>query len=330
MVELLGGERVTGLADRLEVSASIARPFVRVTVGGQTDQLVEGGWQLWDPVGGGRDTGVDVLEGDVDRGLAVDGPGARQQLEEDEPGGVHVAAGIGDPALHLLGGEVGDGAVEDAVVGGRRLGGDRPGQTEVRDLDGAAVGDEDVLGLDVPVDVARLVRGGQPGEHRVHEVERGPRRQGPLGVDDRAERAALDVLHREEDPPRVLALVEDRDDVGVAQPGGRAGFPAEAGDEGRVGRQVGAHDLEGDLPVQPGVGGEQDRGHAAVGEVSEHPVSTVDELADEGMGCRGHRHSVSTPPSLAAHMRLRRYLTLATYCLVSAYMPLASTEARPW
>ena len=245
-----------------------------------------------------------VLEGDVDRGVALDRTLTGEQLEEDEPGGVDVAAGIGDAALDLLGGEVGHGAEEHAVISRGGLGGDGPRQPEVGHLDLATVGDEHVLGLDVAVDVAGLVGGGEAGEDGLEDVQGGARGEGTLGVHHGSRGAPLDVLHREEDLPAVLALVEDGHHVGVAQPSGRSGLATEARDEGLVSREVGAHDLQGHLPVQPGVGGEQDRGHPAVGEMTQHPVPTVDEGADERVrGCGGHAQSLGSPPSSVRHIR---------------------------
>jgi hypothetical protein len=69
------------------------------------------------------------------------------------------------------------------------------GQTEVGDLDDTVLAEDDVLRLDVPVDEAGVVRGGDGLEDWVEEVEGGPRRQGSLGAEDVAERAARDVLH---------------------------------------------------------------------------------------------------------------------------------------
>ena len=79
-------------------------------------------------------------------------------------------------AAHLLRGHVADGAHDDAGLGvprrawarswrpvpRRRLVG---GEAEVEDLDAPVARDEDVLGLDVPVDDALLVGGGEAVGH---------------------------------------------------------------------------------------------------------------------------------------------------------------------
>src|SRR5699024_10852745 len=135
---------------------------------------------------------VDVLEGDVDRGLSLDRPGAGEQLVQHEAGGIHVTAGVGNASFNLLRGQVGDRAVEDSVVGGRRLRGAGAGETEVSDLHLPVVGDEDVLRFDVAVDVAGVVRDRQAGQDRLHEIEGGPRAEGTFSVEQLAHAASLD------------------------------------------------------------------------------------------------------------------------------------------
>ena len=114
---------------------------------------------------------VDVLVGDLDRRLALVRLRAGEQLVEHDAGGVHVGAGVGAAVDDQLGGEVGDGADQDAAGRGvLGVGADRLGQAEVGDLDPAVVGDQDVLGLDVAVDQAGAVGGGQRREDRLERA----------------------------------------------------------------------------------------------------------------------------------------------------------------
>ncbi len=102
------------------------------------------------------------------------------------------------------------------------------GQAEVGDLDPAVVGEDDVLGLDVAVHDAGRVCRRERVEHRLEDVERLARGQDAALAEHLAQRAALQVLHREEEQAVVLALVEDGDDAGVGEPGRRAGLADEA------------------------------------------------------------------------------------------------------
>ena len=83
-------------------------------------------------------------------------------------------ARVGGLAAHLLGRHVAEGAEDDAGLGapglGRKVGPARAGafrlrqlgQAEVEDLDAAVLRDEEVLGLQVPVDDPLLVRAARP------------------------------------------------------------------------------------------------------------------------------------------------------------------------
>ena len=95
---------------------------------------------------------------------------------------------------------------------------------------------------------------------------------GPLGrqragrLEDRRQRAAVDVLHDDEVGAGVLAPVEDRDDVRVGEVGRRLGLPAEPLDERAVHRQLGKEDLERHRSVEQPVVGAVHLGHAAAGD----------------------------------------------------------------
>ena len=126
-----------------------------------------------------------------------------------------------------------------------------------------------------------------------HDVEGSARGERPLGLHHLAQGLPGDVLHGEEHVAVVLALVEDGDDVGVRQPGRRAGLALEPADERVVLGEVAAQHLEGDVAVEPGVEGEVDRRHPAVGDVRQDAVAPVENTPEQGLGHTGrHLQSV--------------------------------------
>ena len=165
--------------------------------------------------------------------------------------------------------------------------GDRPGQPEVGDLDRAVVGDQHVLGLDVAVHDARVVGRRQRGQHRREQVQRPRRRQRRLLADHVTQRAARDVLHREEQRAVVVALVEDGHHVRMRQLRGGPGLGHEPAAELGVVAQPEVHHLERDDPVQPHVERLVDGRHAALGDARTHPVPPVEHTPDEAVADLG-------------------------------------------
>ena len=93
------------------------------------------------------------------------------------------------------------------------------------------------------------------------------------------EAGTVEQLHDQE---RVLRLVgveiEDRDDVGMAEPGAGPAFTEETL-PGRVARLVGANDLDGDLVAEKGTSCAVDRSHPALGERRQYFVPAVEDLS---------------------------------------------------
>jgi hypothetical protein len=146
------------------------------------------------------------------------------------------------------------------------------GDAEVEHLDEVlvvAADDEiDVLGLEVAVDDALLVRRRQRRAALGHDGQRVLERQ-PGATDARRQRLAVEELHDEVDDvlavlARRLAEVDDVDDVGVADVVDRLGFVEEAGDDVFLGRQLFEQDLHGDALADEGVLAEIDGTHAAL------------------------------------------------------------------
>src|SRR4029079_13672849 len=99
-------------------------------------------------------------------------------------------------------------------------------------------------------------------------------------ADDRGEVLALDQLHDDERAGGVLAVVVDRDDVGVVQRRGALGLLAEARAELRVAAVLGPQELGGDVTIELVVVGPIDRRHAALAEQLDEPIAAAQNRPD--------------------------------------------------
>ncbi len=113
---------------------------------------------------------------------------------------------------------------------------------------------------------AGAVRCGETGQDRLEDVGRLLGGEHPVILQQFAEGDAGEVLHHQVGRLGVLPLVEDVDDVRVRQACRRAGLLDEPLFEVLVVGEVAVHDLDGDGPFEPQVGGEVDRRHAAAGD----------------------------------------------------------------
>jgi hypothetical protein len=238
-----------------------------------------------------------ALEDLADQALAggrVEGALAIEGLVEGHAERVDVGADVDAAAGEHLGGDVGEGA--DHRAGDGDLGGERWGVLEVRELrelfgrwgslkiriavrggvaladeaevdeaGAAVVADQDVAGLEVAVDEADGVGGGEALADLAEDADDlapAPRRGGEPGV----EGGAGDVLHHQKELLAVDVDVVDRHDVGVREAGEPLRFAqqaeAAAVAAGRVGLRV--EQLEGDRALELGVVGEVDDAHAAL------------------------------------------------------------------
>ncbi len=266
---------MTGGGDGAQELPGVGRAQLRVPARGQGHQRVQGRRQPGDQAGGRRDDLVDVPVRHRERGVTGVRLLAGEQLEQHDPGRVHVGAEVRPATGHLLRGEVGGGADEQAALGVRRVG-EQPGQAEVGHLHRVGLAEQHVLRLDVPVRDARGVRGGQPGEHSLGDVECLARAQRPPLGQQVPQRPARHVLHGEVQGAPVRALVIDGDHVRVRKPGYRPGLGDEAPDEILVVGQLRVHDLQRDRAVEPGVGAQVDGRHPAVREMGLHPVPAIE------------------------------------------------------
>ena len=143
----------------------------------------------------------------------------RQTLEENAAERVHVGARVDRIAEELLGTHVLGRADHEPALRQRvflRIV-HRLGDAEVDDLGDlfarAIARDDDVVGLEIAVDDAELVRGVQSVGDLAREVDRAARVEGAVFLENGRQRLTVDVLHHEVDDLVRFAVVEDRGDV---------------------------------------------------------------------------------------------------------------------
>ena len=223
---------------------------------------------------------VDDVVGERVFGRAVERELPGEHLVEDDAERPDVGAGVDVLAAELFGRHVGDGADGAAGAGQAGLAGDL-GQAEVGDAGRPVLGDEDVGRLDVAVDDAARVGGGQA--------------VGDLGGDGqglgRGQGAALDLGpqalaaaegHGDEHAP-VLALADlvDGADVRVVEDGGGLGLVDEALAGLGVVDELRGQELEGDGAAELEVVGLVDDAHAAAADLAEEAIFAGDDGAGE-------------------------------------------------
>ena len=170
------------------------------------------------------------------------------------------------------------GAGDRAVV-------DEGGQAEVGEHHPAVGADQHVVRLDVAVQHAGPVRGGQRVQHGEADPGGGDRRVGPVLVDHLVQGAGRHVLHH--DPRQVLGVhdVVDPDHVRMVEPAGAARLTQRA--VAQPGLLVVGHPvrrdelLDGDVPVEHLVAGQPDPAHAAGTDRLEQAIPTGDEHASD-------------------------------------------------
>ncbi len=141
------------------------------------------------------------------------------------------------------------------------------------------LGDEDVRGLDVPVDQTHFV-GVLEADGRLANVFAGlPDAHRPVRADHLLEGLPLDVFHR--DVVRAVRLVRVKEDheVRMVQLGDGPRLAVEAGQDFRPGGQhLRADDLEGDTTVELRLDGLEHHAHAPLADGKLEPVRADDEL----------------------------------------------------
>ena len=245
---------------------------------------------------------------ELGRARAGERAAAGEHLVEHRPQREDVRPVVGHLALGLLGGQVADRADHRPGVrgpgGGRRAaevaraGEQRvlPGEAEVEDLDAPVVQEEEVLGLDVAVDDALVVRGGQALRHARRVLGGLAHADRPL-AQPRAHRLALEQLRHHEEPIALLAGVVDRDDVGVRERRHRLRLGLEAGERVGVIGEVLGQDLDRHVALEAGVAGAVDLPHPAGAERRDDLVRAEAVAGREAHGSAAIHTSASSDRS---------------------------------
>jgi hypothetical protein len=281
-----------------------------------------------------------------DQELVRRAPGERrlagEQLVRGGAEGVEIGAVIGvGVGRGLLGRHVGGGAQRGAeqrerrrARAGRELrrharrpragragrpdarGAERLGHAEVGDHR-RVVRDEHVVGLDVAVHDALLVRIGERAGHLPEQPHGLAHRERSALAQPLAQRAPLDEGHREVGHARPLdrreAGGEHRDDVRVLEPRGQLDLAAEALDA-EPGGQVEGEQLDHDAPDEGGLLRQEDVRHPPAAELALDGVGAAEgglQLGGQiGHGLLGHGgerwSACARPSSRAAHPDARR------------------------
>ena len=178
-------------------------------------------------------------------------------------------------------------------------------EAEIDDLRRALGRDEDVLGLEIAVHDALVVRLRERERDAARDGEEALERQ-RLADEVAAQRLALDELHREVRAPVRLADLVDRDEVRVRHGGRRARLAQEAGAPSGIARDLFAQHLQRDRAAEALVVGEVDDAHAAAPELGDDR-EVVEPRADEGLRRGGRRaHGRARRSAHGEATRLRR------------------------
>ena len=165
---------------------------------------------------------------------------------------------------------------------------------------------EDVLGLEVAVDDALLVCGGEPDQRLPNDHHDHARLDPPAALDDELGKvAAVQHLHHDVRPEWRATEIEDVADMLAADAAGGGGLVAEAGQHALVPRELHVHQLDGDGALDQRVLGLPHRAHAALAELPHEAKLVVEHAALEGnqpLGVGTQQHVVGV---LLAAVRAR-------------------------
>ena len=148
---------------------------------------------------------------------------------------------------------------------------DAPGQSEIEHLHVAGPADEDVARLDVPVDDAARVRGGERSRDRRADVD-DPRRVERLPKHEPLQIHPVEQFHHDERTLSVLANLEDRADVRMLQLRDDLRLAPEPTHGVRISGGFVRQQFDGDVPWPCQVLGLVDHAHAAAPDGLDQPV----------------------------------------------------------
>ncbi|MFN7915380.1 MAG: hypothetical protein U0Q55_08565 [Vicinamibacterales bacterium] len=188
------------------------------------------------------------------------------------------------------------------------------GDPEVQDLHRTVRVHHDVQRLDVAVDDPGLVRVGEAAADLFDDAQLPPDGERRVLLDGLGQRLARDVLHDDVRPVLVIADVEDRDDVRVAQLAGRPGLALEAFTHlGRV--DAVAQQLDGDQAIDGGIASDIDGAHAAPADRFHDFVLTDVHVRAPSPGGSGRQGILSQARAIGRSPKRSRYNTAVALAL---------------
>ena len=160
----------------------------------------------------------------------------------------------------------GHGRGSDLFCRGLALGRHQLGQSEIQDLRLRALGQEDIRGLEVPMDDPGLVGGFE----RIGDLDCNFEGLSPgqrLPRNHVLERLPFQQLHHDEGLTLELVNFVDGANVGVVETGGGTGFALKALQGLRVADQIGREELQGNASTQSEILGAVNHSHAAAAQL---------------------------------------------------------------
>src|SRR5436309_10972913 len=261
---------------RLHQIVRALKPFVGGLRHHLFDDLERGalivGLERW-----GGDLLHDVLVADRERVLPVEWHTADEALIRDDAERIDVGAAVERLGAGLLRAHVMRRA--DVRAGARQLAArGRLRDPEVGDHRQPVLVEHDVVGLDVAMHDAALVRVREGARHLYQDLPDLGRGERTARGQHGRERLAAQELHDEIDHPAGLADAIDRNDAGVLELGGRAGFALEPLDELLVERQGERQDLDRYVALQLLLARLEDDGHPPAAQLFEDFVLVLELL----------------------------------------------------
>ncbi len=217
----------------------------------------------------------------IGAGMDVKRQPASHHLVQYHPQREEIALGSSvAQALNLFGRHVADRACRGIGGGDVRIGGLHLGQAKIPDLHLSVVGQQDVAGLQVAMEDGPLVRL-PDGLHDLRKhLQRPRKRQRVRLVQDRAQGAALHILHHQKHPMGRFTKRQHPHDGGAIQLSQRPRLRSEAFAKGAVGRLIRVDDLDGHDLVERFIHRPVDRPHAPATQLFYEAVA-FDRFADQ-------------------------------------------------